>query len=141
MKRIKMIFYIVVALFLLVLFLHVMKRAPVQDLSTSRNGMEITMEQEVYPTSTKEIGIIIHNHRETEYTGAAGGKFFIEKFFAESWYKVPFKNDTFTADALGIPPGETASMYTAVSELDAELTPGKYRALYGSMAVPFKVKE
>lgn len=130
-----------VSLFLLVLFLHVMNRAPNQELPRTLDGMELTMEQEVYITSAEKIGIVIHNNRETEYTGAGGGKFPIDRFFAGSWYNVPFKNDTFTADALGISPGETALMYTTVSELDAELTPGKYRALYGGMAIPFEVIE
>ncbi|MCH4825893.1 immunoglobulin-like domain-containing protein [Planococcus halocryophilus] len=141
MKRIRVIFYMVVALFLLVLFLHVINRAPNQELPRTLDGMELTMEQEVYINSTEKIVIVIHNNKETEYTGAGGGKFPIDKLFAGSWYKVPFKNDTFTADALGIPPGETALMDTTVSELDAELTPGKYRARYGGMAVPFEVME
>lgn len=141
MKRIKMIIYIITALFLLILFLHALKRAPVQELPTSRNGIEITMKQEVYQPSTKEIGITIHNHRETEYTGIGGGKFPIDKYFAGSWYKVPFKSDTYTSQGISIPPRETIEMYTEAIELDAELTPGKYRARYGSLAVPFEVKE
>lgn len=141
MKRIRIIFYSVIVLLLLVLFLHVMKRAPIQDLPTSHDGIAITMEQDVYTTSAEKIGITIHNHRETEFIGSGGRKFPIDKFFAGSWYKVSFKSDTSTADALSIPPGEIASMYTAVSELDAELIPGKYRARYGSMAVPFEVKK
>ncbi|MFD1864593.1 immunoglobulin-like domain-containing protein [Planococcus chinensis] len=141
MKRIRVIFYMVVALFLLVLFLHVMNQAPNQELPRTLDGMELTMEKEVYITSAEKIGIVIHNNSETEYTGAGGGKFTIDRLFAGSWYKVPFKSDSFTTDALGIPPGETALMYTAVSELDAELTPGKYRARYGGMAIPFEVME
>lgn len=141
MKKFKVLLISVVALFLLVLFIHVMNRAPYQELPRTHNGIELTMEQEVYTTSAEKIGITIHNHRETEYPGGSGGKFPIDKFFAGSWYRVPFKNNTVTSELRIIPPGETASMYTAVSELDAELTPGKYRARYRGMAVPFEVIE
>ena len=141
MKNFKVLLISIVALLLLVLFIHVMNRAPYQKLPQALNGIELTMEQEVYTSSTEKIGIMIHNHRETEYSGGSGGKFPIDKFFAGSWYRVPFKNDTVTSEQRIIPPGETASMYTAVSDLDAELTPGKYRARYRGMAVPFEVKE
>lgn len=141
MKRLKVILLSVAALLLLVLFLHEMKRAPIQELPTSLDGMELTIEQEIYTTSAEKIGINIHNHREMEFTGGTPGKFPIEKYMLGSWYKMPFKFDGADLAAITIPPGETAKMYTAVSELEVELTPGQYRALYGSMAVPFEVKE
>lgn len=141
MKRLKVVLTSIIALLLLILFLHVMNRAPDQALPRTRDGIELTMEQEVYTTSSEKIGILLHNHSETEYQGGNGGKFPIDKFFAGSWYRVPFKDNTITAELRMIPPGETASMYTAVSDLDAELTPGKYRVRHGGMAVPFEVKE
>lgn len=141
MNKYKVVVISVITMLSLVLFLHVMNRAPNQELPRIRNGIELTMEQEVYPTSAEKIGIKIHNQTETEYQGGNGGKFPIDKFFAGSWYRVPFKDNTITAEERIIPPGETAIMYTAVNDLDGELTPGKYRARHGGMAVPFEVKE
>lgn len=141
MKKSKVLFVSVAALLLIVLFIHFMNVTPYQELPSTLNGLELTMEQGVYTTAAEKIGIIIHNHRETEYTGSGGGKFFIEKIFAGNWYRVPLKNNSFTSELIIIPPGETRSMYTAVSDLDAEMRPGQYRALYGGMAVPFKVIE
>lgn len=141
MKRLKVVLTSIIAVLLLVLFLHFMNRAPDQELPRTRNGIELTMKQEVYKTSAEKIGILIYNHSKTEYQGGNGGKFPIDIFFAGSWYRVPFKNNSITSELRMIPPGETAAMYTAVSDLDAELTPGKYRARHGGIAFPFEVKD
>ncbi|OAH53924.1 hypothetical protein AWH48_11695 [Domibacillus aminovorans] len=119
--------------------IYLTEEAPAQERPNSENGVTIKTEKAQYPTSVKDITVIIQNDSNTKYT--TGIHIFLEKEVEDTWYRVPMKADSFTEPALVHPPDESSSMDFNVIDLKYELTPGKYRATLNGLAAPFEVVE
>jgi hypothetical protein len=116
------------------------EKADKQERPSSINGISIRTENSQYLTTADSITVITQNDSNEEFS--SGTHVFLEKKVDGLWYKVPMKAEAFTEMALLHPPGESTTLSLNVQDLDYELTPGEYRALYDSnLAAPFEVIE
>lgn len=115
------------------------KKAPIQELPNTKNGLVFETEKEKYTTSSEEIVLNIHNEGENEFT--TGTHFLLEKKVDGTWYEFPDDLEAVDADALIVFAGETGSIDISVSDLTYDLTSGEYRAKHGNAAAPFEVIE
>ena len=115
------------------------EEATAQKRSNSENGVTIKTEKAEYPTSVQEIIVEIQNDNNKEYT--TGIHVFLEKKVADTWYKVPMKEEAFTNQGIIHSPNKLSSLSLNVNDLKNKLTPGEYRATIGGLAAPFEVVE
>ncbi|OAH58603.1 hypothetical protein AWH48_16490 [Domibacillus aminovorans] len=130
------------------------KKAPIQHIAQSQNGVLLNMKKKRYMMSEKEIKITILNESKFELTH--GEPFAIEKNINGIWYSVPFKTNAFETGSFSLHPSESFVQNVYLDPyLENDLPPGKYRLVkfFGELldsksgtkknklilAVPFKV--
>lgn len=115
------------------------EEAFVQEMPSEKNGFQLSVEQSEYTTSTETITAIATNKSNAKVE--SNQKVFIEKNVDGVWYQFPYSEPHFEEMMRFLPPGESHTLDIQVSELENELTPGKYRVVHEELASPFEVVE
>ncbi|RNF41224.1 immunoglobulin-like domain-containing protein [Planococcus salinus] len=115
------------------------EEAEVQELPSSKDGIEIRTEKDAYTTSTDRIVLVITNNSEETLGGTL---FEVEKKAEGQWYKFPLK-ESGPIEAVGRshPPNNTSTITLFTDELKYDLSQGAYRATFAGMAANFEVIE
>jgi 3-deoxy-D-arabino-heptulosonate 7-phosphate (DAHP) synthase class II len=103
------------------------KKAESQELPSSQNDLYLTMENDYYTVSSKEITAIIQNKSNIEID--YGKHFALQKNVDGTWYHVPFKSDIFEDIGVVLGPNKTTEQTLSLDRLKNNLSPGKYRLL------------
>ncbi|MGC4378348.1 immunoglobulin-like domain-containing protein [Fictibacillus sp. Mic-4] len=94
-------------------------------VKTKAATFEIKMEKASYPSSVKEIAVMIKNYGPDIVFGTS---YQVEKYINGSWYAIPFKKDVgFTEIAIILKTNDTYRQKVGADLLDYRLTEGKYR--------------
>jgi hypothetical protein len=80
------------------------EKAPIQNMTNSKNGIMLNVEKELYRTSENEITVTILNESDFELTH--GEPFALEKNINGTWYSVPFKINVFKTGSYSLRPHE-----------------------------------
>lgn len=114
-----------------------LEEAEVQDLSVSKEGLEVETEKDTYHSNTDEIVLVVTNTSDDELNATF---FDLEKKVEGIWYEFPSKKSG-AIDAVGgyQPPNSTSTISFFTKELKRELSPGSYRATFIDVAAEFKV--
>lgn len=124
------------------------KRSKLQKLSSSKDGITLTMKEEQYTTFSNSIVLQIQNSTNKEFSYRE--HFLLEKNIDGTWYEVPCKSYYLTKRSKVLHPHASSRIILFTDELEYDLTPGKYRATDSfspnghekegfTLAVPFKV--
>lgn len=125
--------------FITVLFcFYLLTVAPVQERPSSTEEFSVEMEQREYPATAKELTILI----QAKVEGVTGGEgFLLEKKRFGTWCRFPLKEESENPIMTTFSIHEASPKTLEVDLLKYELTPGEYRAVYFTVAAPFRVIE
>ncbi|GKW46933.1 immunoglobulin-like domain-containing protein [Planococcus sp. NCCP-2050] len=138
MKKGKRIIGSLLAFIAILFCFYLLTVAPAQERPSSNEEFSVEMEQREYPATAKELTILIQAKAE----GATGGDYlFLEKKRFGTWCRFPLKEEAANASLTTFSIHEASPKTLPVDLLKNELTPGEYRAVYGSVAAPFSVVE
>lgn len=138
MKKWKMMIGSLLAFITVLFCFYLLTVAPVQERPFANEKFSVEMEQKEYPTTAKEVTILIQAKAE----GVTGGEgIFLEKKRFGIWCRFPLKEESENPIMTTFSIHEASPKTLPVDLLKNELTPGEYRAVYFTVAAPFRVVE
>lgn len=116
-----------------------LEEAEVQEMPSSKDGIQIKTEKDTYTQDTVKIVLVITNESNEELNSTF---FELEKKVEGQWHKFPVK-ESGPIDAVGgyQPPNSTSEIVFLTDKLKYDLSPGSYRANFAGMATEFRVVE
>ncbi|MCP3764877.1 hypothetical protein NLX67_21410 [Domibacillus sp. A3M-37] len=104
------------------------KKARVQELLSSKDGVTLTMKNEQYTTFSNRIVLNIQNDSNTEFSRSE--HFLLEKNIDGTWYEVPSKSHYLDARDRALHPHKLSRIALFTDELEYNLAPGEYRTTH-----------
>ncbi|QCR32508.1 immunoglobulin-like domain-containing protein [Lysinibacillus sp. SGAir0095] len=96
-------------------------------LNEELTEIEVTTDKNEYSTQLNELILKIENAGTT--TVGFGVPLYIEKLINGTWYRIPYKNLSFTDIGLGIEPNSEYEQAVPLEYLNYQITQGNYRII------------